>query len=205
MVGPNGDFIECGRAATTPCASPWGGCSPRAAGGLACMARCSYTYEKALFLVPEVDGVRILSNKKCEFLQRVPSTHVCCGGQTPQRARTHLTWPDGCTASSAAIRQTSRATFSCPARKARRRCCTPPTRTLRCGPREQRSHVLFPMSQQDVCCIAWGESPWVDSASCRRRTTTSGPFGGRSRRPWMRASKPLATSLRRARSGACSR
>lgn len=33
-----------------------------------------YTYESALALVPECDGVRIVSNELCEFLSRVPSS-----------------------------------------------------------------------------------------------------------------------------------
>eukprot|EP01104_Vermistella_antarctica_P013241 TRINITY_DN397_c0_g1_i3.p1 TRINITY_DN397_c0_g1~~TRINITY_DN397_c0_g1_i3.p1 ORF type:complete len:827 (-),score=204.45 TRINITY_DN397_c0_g1_i3:93-2573(-) len=31
-----------------------------------------YSYDEPISLVPEVDGVRIISNTKCEFLQRVP-------------------------------------------------------------------------------------------------------------------------------------
>jgi len=35
-----------------------------------------YTYDEPLHLVPEVDGIRIISNEKCEFLQRVPDVLV---------------------------------------------------------------------------------------------------------------------------------
>ncbi|KAI8601749.1 Vps16, N-terminal region-domain-containing protein [Dissophora ornata] len=31
-----------------------------------------YTYEDAVFLIPEIDGIRIISSEKCEFLQKVP-------------------------------------------------------------------------------------------------------------------------------------
>ncbi|KAI8351246.1 Vps16, N-terminal region-domain-containing protein [Mortierella sp. GBAus27b] len=31
-----------------------------------------YTYDEAIFLVPEIDGVRVISSEKCEFLQKVP-------------------------------------------------------------------------------------------------------------------------------------
>jgi hypothetical protein len=31
-----------------------------------------YTYEEPIYLIPECDGVRIISNQKCEFLQKVP-------------------------------------------------------------------------------------------------------------------------------------
>ncbi|KAI9106064.1 Vps16, N-terminal region-domain-containing protein [Phlyctochytrium arcticum] len=33
-----------------------------------------YTYEGIVRLVPEIDGLRIISNEKCEFLQRVPTS-----------------------------------------------------------------------------------------------------------------------------------
>ncbi len=33
-----------------------------------------YTYEEAIHLIPECDGVRIISTRQCEFLQRVPDT-----------------------------------------------------------------------------------------------------------------------------------
>ncbi|KAG0268380.1 hypothetical protein DFQ27_006874 [Actinomortierella ambigua] len=32
-----------------------------------------YTYDDAIYLIPEIDGVRIISSEKCEFLQKVPS------------------------------------------------------------------------------------------------------------------------------------
>src|SRR3954451_21195770 len=32
-----------------------------------------YSYDDAIYLVPEIDGVRIISSDKCEFLQKVPS------------------------------------------------------------------------------------------------------------------------------------
>ncbi|KAF9430792.1 hypothetical protein BGZ94_003842 [Podila epigama] len=32
-----------------------------------------YSYDDAIFLIPEVDGVRIISSEKCEFLQKVPA------------------------------------------------------------------------------------------------------------------------------------
>eukprot|EP01087_Luapelamoeba_hula_P005833 TRINITY_DN1587_c0_g2_i2.p1 TRINITY_DN1587_c0_g2~~TRINITY_DN1587_c0_g2_i2.p1 ORF type:complete len:935 (-),score=149.40 TRINITY_DN1587_c0_g2_i2:178-2655(-) len=32
-----------------------------------------YAYDEPVHLIPECDGVRIISNKKCEFLQRVPA------------------------------------------------------------------------------------------------------------------------------------
>jgi len=35
-----------------------------------------YNYEEPLYLVPEVDGIRILSNEKCEFLHLVPDSEV---------------------------------------------------------------------------------------------------------------------------------
>jgi hypothetical protein len=35
-----------------------------------------YEYEQSLFLVPECDGVRIISNSCTEFLQRVPDSTV---------------------------------------------------------------------------------------------------------------------------------
>ncbi|KAK3809948.1 MAG: Vps16, N-terminal region-domain-containing protein [Benniella sp.] len=31
-----------------------------------------YTYDDAIHLVPEIDGVRVISSEKCEFLQKVP-------------------------------------------------------------------------------------------------------------------------------------
>ncbi|KAF9570847.1 hypothetical protein EC968_001335 [Mortierella alpina] len=31
-----------------------------------------YTYDDAIFLIPEIDGVRVISSEKCEFLQKVP-------------------------------------------------------------------------------------------------------------------------------------
>ncbi|KAF9899141.1 hypothetical protein BX616_003227 [Lobosporangium transversale] len=31
-----------------------------------------YSYDDAIFLIPEIDGVRIISSEKCEFLQKVP-------------------------------------------------------------------------------------------------------------------------------------
>ncbi|KAG0200791.1 hypothetical protein BGX28_006226 [Mortierella sp. GBA30] len=31
-----------------------------------------YTYDEAIFLIPEIDGVRVISSEKCEFLQKVP-------------------------------------------------------------------------------------------------------------------------------------
>lgn len=37
-----------------------------------------YSYEDPIFLIAECDGVRIISNEKCEFLQRVPSTYSSC-------------------------------------------------------------------------------------------------------------------------------
>jgi len=33
-----------------------------------------YNYDTIPFMIPEVDGVRILTNDRCEFLQRVPGT-----------------------------------------------------------------------------------------------------------------------------------
>jgi hypothetical protein len=32
-----------------------------------------YSYDDAIYLVPEIDGVRVISCDKCEFLQKVPS------------------------------------------------------------------------------------------------------------------------------------
>ncbi|KAG0040394.1 hypothetical protein BGZ82_003119 [Podila clonocystis] len=32
-----------------------------------------YSYDEAIFMIPEVDGVRIISSEKCEFLQKVPA------------------------------------------------------------------------------------------------------------------------------------
>ncbi|KAL6073866.1 Vacuolar protein sorting-associated protein 16 [Balamuthia mandrillaris] len=32
-----------------------------------------YTYDEPLYLIPECDGVRVITNKKCEFLQKVPN------------------------------------------------------------------------------------------------------------------------------------
>jgi hypothetical protein len=32
-----------------------------------------YSYDDAIYLVPEIDGVRVISSDKCEFLQKVPS------------------------------------------------------------------------------------------------------------------------------------
>ncbi|KAI1311299.1 hypothetical protein EDD11_003512 [Mortierella claussenii] len=31
-----------------------------------------YSYDDAIFLIPEIDGVRVISSEKCEFLQKVP-------------------------------------------------------------------------------------------------------------------------------------
>lgn len=36
----------------------------------------SYLYDEPIFLIPECDGVRILSNTSMEFLQRVPDSTV---------------------------------------------------------------------------------------------------------------------------------
>jgi len=33
-----------------------------------------YSYDETIYLIPEVDGVRIISSDKCEFLQKVPRT-----------------------------------------------------------------------------------------------------------------------------------
>jgi hypothetical protein len=32
-----------------------------------------YSYDDAIYLIPEIDGVRVISSDKCEFLQKVPS------------------------------------------------------------------------------------------------------------------------------------
>lgn len=32
-----------------------------------------YSYDDSIYLIPEVDGVRVISSDKCEFLQKVPS------------------------------------------------------------------------------------------------------------------------------------
>ncbi|KAF9976159.1 hypothetical protein BGZ73_009073 [Actinomortierella ambigua] len=32
-----------------------------------------YTYDDSVYLIPEIDGVRIIGSKRCEFLQKVPS------------------------------------------------------------------------------------------------------------------------------------
>jgi vacuolar protein sorting-associated protein 16 len=79
MVGPNGDYIEY---VTDP---PWRLCAH--AHALTTRGCGSYTYETALHLVPEVDGVRIVTNTKCEFLQRVPSKRHSTFG--PRRSRRH--------------------------------------------------------------------------------------------------------------------
>ncbi|KAF9355900.1 hypothetical protein BGX26_005975, partial [Mortierella sp. AD094] len=31
-----------------------------------------YSYDDAIFLIPEIDGIRVISSEKCEFLQKVP-------------------------------------------------------------------------------------------------------------------------------------
>lgn len=33
-----------------------------------------YVYDSPLFMIPEIDGVRIITNKKCEYLQKVPES-----------------------------------------------------------------------------------------------------------------------------------
>jgi len=35
-----------------------------------------YSYDDPIVLVPEIDGVRIFSNERCEFVHRVPEVHV---------------------------------------------------------------------------------------------------------------------------------
>ena len=32
-----------------------------------------YTYDDTIYLIPEIDGIRLISSEKCEFLQKVPS------------------------------------------------------------------------------------------------------------------------------------
>lgn len=31
------------------------------------------SYDDAIYLIPEIDGVRVITADKCEFLQKVPS------------------------------------------------------------------------------------------------------------------------------------
>lgn len=39
-----------------------------------------YSYDEAIFMIPEVDGVRIISSEKCEFLQKVPGATILSAG-----------------------------------------------------------------------------------------------------------------------------
>lgn len=32
-----------------------------------------FSYEDAIYLISEIDGVRVIGTEKCEFLQKVPS------------------------------------------------------------------------------------------------------------------------------------